>query len=221
MVTRYGNQDTEDIPDTQESTPLDLMPQDHPVLDEDNDSSDKYCDETDTCHPLDDLLEQFQQLKNQSASLKSYTHQSTPTEELSQLTDKIQYLTMALQPVPQSSVESVHKTMQGYTDTLHATQRESNLITTILQDIPTFDGQNSSKLEDWLINIETTADILRECHTCLAEAKSHGFTHILICEATKTGKCWDEIKGILRLKLCNARIHTYTSRFMEIQQKRQ
>ena len=38
-------------------------------------------------------------------------------------------------------------------------------------------------------------------------------------EATQTGKCWDEIKGILRLKLHNANIHTYTSRFMEMQQK--
>ena len=29
-----------------------------------NDSSDEYCEETDTCHTLADLLEQFQQLKN-------------------------------------------------------------------------------------------------------------------------------------------------------------
>ena len=42
---------------------------------------------------------------------------------------------------------------------------------------------------------------------------------MLTCEATQTGKCWVEINGILRLKLCNANIHTYTSCFMEIQQK--
>ena len=35
----------------------------------------------------------------------------------------------------------------------------------------------------------------------------------------KQDKCWDDIKGILRLKLCNANIHAYTSHFMEIQQK--
>ena len=40
------------------------------------------------------------------------------------LTDKLQYLTMPLQPAPQSSEEPVHKTMQAYTDTLHATQKE-------------------------------------------------------------------------------------------------
>ena len=69
------------------------------------------------------------------------------------------------------------------------------------------------------MDIETTAEILIKNCTCLAEAKSHGLTHMLIHEATQTGKCWDEIKGILRLKICNTKIHTYTSCFMEIQQK--
>ena len=69
------------------------------------------------------------------------------------------------------------------------------------------------------MDIETAANILTESHTHLAEAKSHGLTHMLIHEATQTVKCWDEIKGILRLKLCNANINTYTSHFMEIQQK--
>ena len=56
-------------------------------------------------------------------------------------------------------------------DILHATQRESNLTITMLQDIPTFDGQDSSKLEDWFMDIETAADILTESHTYLVEAK--------------------------------------------------
>ena len=64
MVSRYGSQATEDVPDIQDTTPWDLMPQDYPVLEGDNDSSNKYCEETDTGHPLADLLEQFQQLKS-------------------------------------------------------------------------------------------------------------------------------------------------------------
>ena len=80
MATRYGSQDTKDIVDTKNSTPLDLMPQDHPLPVGDNDSSTEYCEETDACCLLADLLEQFLQLKNQFASLKSTT--STPTEEL-------------------------------------------------------------------------------------------------------------------------------------------
>ena len=78
---------------------------------------------------------------------------------------------MVLQPTPKSSGKPVHKTMQAYTDILWTTQRESNLTATMLQDISIFDGQDSSKLEDWFTDIETTADILTESHTCLVEAK--------------------------------------------------
>ena len=88
----------------------------------DNDSSYGYREETDTHCPLADLLEQFQQLTNQFANLKSNTALSIPTEELSQLTDKLQHPTMLLQPAPQSIEEPVHKTMQAYTDTLCTTQ---------------------------------------------------------------------------------------------------
>ena len=52
---------------------------------------------------------------------------------------------MILQPVPQPSEEPVHRSMQAYTDTLHAAERESDLTTTMFQDIPTFHGQDSSK----------------------------------------------------------------------------
>ena len=39
---------------------------------------------------------------------------------------------------------------------------------TMLQDIPTFDGQNTSKLEDWFMDIETNIDTLKESHGYLA-----------------------------------------------------
>ena len=97
--------------------------------------------------------------------------------------------------------------------------REKNLTITMLQDIPTYDGQDSPRLEDWFIDIKTTAEFLTESHTCLAEDRSHGLTHTLICKATQAAKCWHEIKGILRLKLCNTNIDTHTSDYMEIQQK--
>ena len=74
--------------------PLDLMSQDHTILDGLNDSSDKYCEETDTCQPLANSL------KTNLKNLKSNTPQSTPTEELSLLTDKLQHLAMVLQPAP-------------------------------------------------------------------------------------------------------------------------
>ena len=156
---------------------MDLTSQDHPVPEGDNDSPDEYCEETETCCPFVDLLEQFQQLKNQFESLEANTPQSTPIEELSQLPNKPQHLSMVLQPTPQCSEEPVQKTMQAYTDTLPATQRESNLTTTMLQDIPTFDGQYSSMLEDWFMDIETTASILAESQTCLAKSTHSSVGH--------------------------------------------
>ena len=128
-------------------------------------------------------------------------------------------MVLQLHPSPQPNEEPVHTTMQVYTDTLHATWREANLTTSLFQDIPTFDGQDSPELEDWLMDLETATDILIESCTHLARAKSCGLTHTLICEALQAGKCLDELKGILWLKLSNADIHTCTSCFMDIQQK--
>ena len=52
----------------------------------------------------------------------------------------------------------------------------------------------------------------------LAKVKSRGLIHTLITVAIKSEKTWDEMKDLLRLKLCNANIHMYTSGFMDIQQ---
>ena len=38
-------------------------------------------------------------------------------------------------------------------------------------------------------------------------------------EVLISGECWDDIKDILHLKLCNMDIHTSVSHFMDIQQK--
>ena len=50
----------------------------------DNKSSDEYCEESDTCDPLAELLEQLRQLKDQFTSLKPTTPQSQPMAELKQ-----------------------------------------------------------------------------------------------------------------------------------------
>ena len=75
-------------PDTEVKTyRMSLTPKTHPpgshatgppCAEGHNDSPDKYF-ETDTCHPLADLLDKFQQLKKQFVRLKSNTPQSTPT----------------------------------------------------------------------------------------------------------------------------------------------
>ena len=87
---------------------------------------------------------------------------------------------------------------------------------TLIQDIPIFNGNNSSQLEDWLVDIETTADLTAESRTKLSQAKSKGLTHTLITEALTLGKFMDDIKDLLYLKLCNLEIHTSGSYFMKI-----
>ena len=69
------------------------------------------------------------------------------------------------------------------------------------------------------MDIESAADLSVENRTKLAQAKSKGLTRTLITEALTSGKCWDDIKDLLCLKLCNSDIHTSVSCFMEIQQK--
>ena len=51
QIWKSGHKGCPSHPGTQDSTPFNLMPQDHPVPDGDNDSSDEYCEETDTCQP--------------------------------------------------------------------------------------------------------------------------------------------------------------------------
>ena len=48
------------------------------------------------------------------------------------------------------------------------------MVNTLIQDIPTFNGNNSTQLEDWLVDIESTADLRDESRTKLAQAKSKG-----------------------------------------------
>ena len=84
-------------PATHDLDPLDLAPPEHTMPRGDSGSSDEHCEETDTHHPLAELLKQFWQLKDQYASLKSTTPQYMPMAELTQLTDKLQHLTMTLQ----------------------------------------------------------------------------------------------------------------------------
>ena len=69
------------------------------------------------------------------------------------------------------------------------------------------------------MDIETAADLSAESRTKLAQAKSKGLTNTLITEALNSGQCWNDIKILLHLKLCNSDIHTSISCFMEIQQK--
>ena len=89
----------------------------------------------------------------------------------------------------------------------------------LIQNIPTFSVSDSTQLEDWLVDIKTTVNLTDESRAKLAQAKSKGLTHTLITDVFTLGKCWEEIKDLLYLKICNSDIHTSVSCFMDIQWK--
>ena len=140
-----------------------------------------------------------------------------PTEAINHLECELHRLTLALCPsVPPEPLDEV---LQQYTKTFCTAQKQTTFANMLLQYITIFNGSDSSQLEDWLIDVETTANFTGESRTKLTQAKSKGLTHTLIMEALNLDKSWEEIKDLLHLKLCNLDIHTLVSCFMENQQK--
>ena len=130
---------------------------------------------------------------------------------------ELQRLSISLNPP--APPEPLREVIRHYMNTLCSAQKPANLANSLLQDIYLFNGHDVTQLEDWLVDIESAADLTAECRTKLAQAKSKGLTHTLITEANTSGKSWDDIKDLLQLKICNSGIHTSISHFMEIQQK--
>ena len=95
--------------------------------------------------------------------------------------------------------------------------RRHQLSISVLNDIDTFDGKQGHKLDDWLADVENAAAIIEEDEVVVAKGKARGLARDLIRE--HENQPWHHIKEQLRNHLNNASIHTYTSRFMEIQQK--
>ena len=142
-----------------------------------------------------------------------------PAETLDCIEHELQNLSIALHPPPwPTPTKPYGEVIWQYTNTLCTTQKQLNLPNSLLQDIAVFNEHNFTKLEEWLMEIESAADPTSGSRAKLAKAKSKGLTCTLVTEAINSDKSWDEIKDLLWLKLCNADIHTYTSCFMEIQQ---
>ena len=101
--------------------------------------------------------------------------------------------------------------------TLNTSNRRHQLSISVLNDTNTFDGKQGHKLDDWLADIENAAAIVEEDKVMVAKGKARGLAQDLIEE--HKNQPWLHIKEQLRNHLNNASIHTYTLRFMEIQQK--
>ena len=120
---------------------------------------------------------------------------------------------------PPTHIEPLREVLKHYTNTLCLVQKQTNFTNSLLQDISIFTEHDITLLEDWLVDIETAADLTMESRTKLAQAKSKGLTHTLITEAITSGRSWEDIKDLLWLKICSSNIHTSICCFMEIQQK--
>ena len=110
--------------------------------------------------------------------------------------------------------------MWHYTNTLCSAQTQTNLTTSLLQDISVFNEHDTTHLEDWLVDIESAADLTAESRSKLAQAKSKGLTCTLITEAIMSDNSWGDVKDLLWLKICNSDVHTSISHFMEISKKK-
>ena len=140
-----------------------------------------------------------------------------PMDAISHLECKLNRLALTLcPPTPSEPIEEV---LHQYTNTLCTAHKKTSFVNSLLQVFAILNGNNSSQLEDWLIDIETASDLTGKSRTKLAQAKSKGLICTLISEALTSNKTWDEIKDSLHLKICNSDIHTSVSHFMEIQQK--
>ena len=108
---------------------------------------------------LDDLHHRFQAGEGQ------------PTEALNCIEHKL--LLIAL--LPSAPPEPLDDVLRQYAETLCSAQKQTTFMNTLIQDIHTFNGSDSTQLYDWLVDIETAADLTDESRTKLAQAKSKGF----------------------------------------------
>ena len=85
-----------------------------------------------------------------------------------------------------SPTEPFGEVVCQYTDTLCTTQKQTNLTNSLLHDITIFNKHHSMKLEEWLMDIETAADLTIESLTKLAKAKSRGLPCMSVTEAVNS-----------------------------------
>ena len=153
--------------------------------------------------------ELVRQLLCKTANLKQFvedTH-NEPREAIHELEQRLNDLTLTLC----HQNDPIKNVLDRYMETLGTAQKKTSLESSLLQDIPILNGQDSSQLEDWLTDIETASELTSEGRTKLAQAKSRGLVRTLITEALIAQKSWEEIKDALHLKISNADIHTLIS----------
>ena len=99
-----------------------------------------------------------------------------PRDAIKHLEQKRNQLAITLH----SSTESIGEVLNKYTDALCNVQKKTSLESSLLQDIPILNGNDSSQLEDWLTDIETASELMGESRIKLEQAKSRGLDLIMM-----------------------------------------
>ena len=148
-------------------------------------------------------------LLHETADLRQMVEDQSiePREAIHDLEQRSNDLTLTLhhQNTP------IQNVLDRYTETLCTAQKKTSLESSLLQDMPILNGQDSLQLEDWLTDIETASELTGEGRTKLSQVKSRGLVRTLITEALIAQKNWGEIKDSFHLKISNADIHTSIS----------
>ena len=75
-------------------------------------------------------------------------------DAIKHMEQKLNQLAITLCP----PTEPIGEVLNKHTNTLCTTQQKTSLENSLLQDIPILNGNDSSQLEDWLTDIETTSE---------------------------------------------------------------
>ena len=100
-----------------------------------------------------------------------------PMDARSHLGCKLNKLALTL--CPPMPAEPIGEVLNKYTNTLCNAQKKMSFVNSLLQDITILNRNDSSQLEDWLIDIKTTSDLTGKSRTKLAQANSKGLIRTL------------------------------------------
>ena len=89
-------------------------------------------------------------------------------EALNHIEHELQRLSISLHLL--TPPEPLQEVLKHYMDTLCSAQKHTNFATSLLQDISIFTGHDTTLLEDWLMDIDTVADLTSESRTKLLQS---------------------------------------------------
>ena len=116
----------------------------------------------------------IRQVLTKTANIKQFVEEKYNEwrEAIHEIEQRLNDLTLALH----SQNNPIENVLDRYTKTLCTAQKKTSLESSLLQDIPILNGQDSSQPEDWITDIETASELTNKSRTKLAQVKSKGLS---------------------------------------------